>query len=116
MPITKPIGYIHAKAIITLDNSILIRYSLDMSNINDLKKKYPYCYSVAFYNSRYFLRNAFQVEGDAEVLVDLFKRKEEVLLAFYEAFYLDLLKRNDKNCRKCIMSVSRKRIKLKNIY
>lgn len=70
--------------------------------MTDYKTLYPYCYSVAFKDSKYFRQHSFKVIEDKKFLQDAFKNNDIKTLNFMEFFYRELLK--DYNTEKCIMS------------
>jgi hypothetical protein len=68
-----------------------------------LKKKYRYCASIAFYNSRLFNTHRFKVQEDREIITRAFRSNDDKTLEFYEKFYVDMLK-NDRTCEKDLSS------------
>lgn len=69
----------------------------------NLKSKYPYCFSVAFYNSKLFRAHAFKVRDDASFIKKAFEEGNESILQWYESFYYQMLT-SDRACEKDIMS------------
>lgn len=67
-----------------------------------MKTKYPYCASVAFYNSAWFIAHAFKVKEDKEFIRVAFDNNDMATLDFMESFYKDLIK--DRICEKDIFS------------
>lgn len=72
-----------------------------------MKHKFPLCYSVAYYNARYFRYHAFKVKEDKEMILSLIKAGDEVTLQFYELFYKEMMK-TDRACEKDISSRNEK--------
>ena len=67
------------------------------------KERYPLCFSVAYYEARYFIYQAFRVKEDRLFIISLINKKDEKNLDFMEEFYKTLLKEG-RTCEKDIYS------------
>ena len=66
------------------------------------KERYPLCFSVAYYEARYFIYHAFKVREDRLFIIDLINKKDTKNLDFMESFYNKL--REEQTCNKDIYS------------
>lgn len=70
--------------------------------MDELKKKYPLCTSVAYYASKVFRSHSFKVTDDREFIRSIFKKLDIDTLIFMEYFYQKLLL--DRTCEKDVFS------------
>ena len=67
--------------------------------MEELKQIYPLCTSVAFYSSKMFRRQAWQVKDDQPIILEAFNRKDTKVLDFYEMFYSEM--KDNRDYEKC---------------